>query len=42
MEEIKPDDARGGHPSRKHQVVKVLIASLALACVAWFIVETFF
>lgn len=36
MEEIDPDDARGGHPSRKHQVLKVLLASLVLAVVGWY------
>jgi len=39
MEEINPDDARGGHPSRKHKVLKVLVISLVLVAVAWFVVE---
>ena len=40
-EEVKTDEARGGVTSRKHKVARVLIASLVLVAVAWFVVEWF-
>lgn len=39
MEEVTTTEARAGTTSKKHKVLRVLLFSIALALIAWAVVE---